>query len=524
VTALRVDRLCAALLAVAIAHAVCAPQAARCETEAQIDAQESPLSAAMQKLFDGGEDSAPLEQANRDYFESLPAAGKAAVEQAVDDEWVTSSEHLGALLSLRLPTDRLEGLMTDACFLCHTDPESQTEETLLSRDAASEHMRLDNLVADSHVRRGLGCAGCHGGDPAEMDHDFPDEWPTSAKQRHEDRRWVAPFCGRCHSDVNFMRAFNPQLPTDQYSKYIESRHGKALTDDPKSGAAECTSCHSVHGILSPRDPRSPVHAKNVPAMCAHCHADKQRMAGVLGRDGKPLPTDQYEQYVSSVHGRKLLEEGETVAPACNDCHGSHASAPAETLSVSQSCRGCHSGIGRLYDGSVHKAVFEKNGWAECGACHGEHAISEAGDSMLGAGPGSVCAGCHAQYATENPVCKQTADYFHEQLTMLSSRYENAMRSEERIAHKGLDNGPLSIELEALADGLREARTVIHAFDRVRFDETTLPPRQSAGRIDELVADAEAELAWRTRGLVLSLVITGLLLVLIRLKLARVERQ
>jgi hypothetical protein len=486
--------------------------------------EAAPLSEGLQQLLSGADAEGPVTEADRAYFEKLAAGGRRLFEDAVRDEWITSTEHLSSLLALRLPTDKLGLLMTNNCFLCHTDPESQSEDTLLGHDADSDHMNVELLEGDIHVREGLSCSGCHGGDPKEMmDHDFPDVWPDSAKQRREDRRWVAPFCGRCHSDVNFMRTYDAQLATDQVSKYMQSRHAKGLEKDPGSGAAECTSCHGVHGILPPRDPRSPVHPKSVPATCASCHADADKMADAYGTDGRPLPTDQYEQYVSSVHGRALLEEGVASAPACNDCHGNHASSPVETLSVSQSCRGCHSGIGILYDGSAHKAVFQKNDWPECGACHGEHAIKETDDAMLGSGPDSVCADCHATYATDNPNCSQTADYFHEQLTQLSNDHVRAETLTEKIAHKGLDIEPLETQLRDLTDGMREARSVIHGFDRARFDETTLPSRAAVARIDELVAEADAEFAWRSKGLFLSLALIAALVILIRIKLAQIER-
>ena len=84
-----------------------------------------------------------------------------------------------------------------------------------------------------------------------------DEWITS-KKRREDRKWVPSFCASCHSDSAFMRQFDPDLPTDQFDKYKESRHGMTLLAGKNPRAAECTSCHGVHGIQGPSSPGSHV--------------------------------------------------------------------------------------------------------------------------------------------------------------------------------------------------------------------------------------------------------------------------
>ena len=69
-------------------------------------------------------------------------------------------------------------------------------------------MNLKEVVEDVHFRRGVSCAGCHGGDPtADLGHDFVKEWPE--KDRQKNRAWVVQFCARCHSDPAIMHEFNP---------------------------------------------------------------------------------------------------------------------------------------------------------------------------------------------------------------------------------------------------------------------------------------------------------------------------
>jgi hypothetical protein len=102
-------------------------------------------------------------------------------------------------------------------MLCHSDSANQSADTLFTVAPATttpvSHMNLKEVVEDVHFRRGLSCAGCHGGDPtADLGHAHVKEWPE--KDRQKNRAWVVQFCVRCHSDPAMMHEFNPSLPTD----------------------------------------------------------------------------------------------------------------------------------------------------------------------------------------------------------------------------------------------------------------------------------------------------------------------
>ena len=335
--------------------------------------------------------------------------------------------------------------MRDNCVVCHTDPATQDPETLFSSDPESTesppHLNLVEFVSDVHFRRGLSCAGCHGGSPDDdtMADEIYERWPE-APERHEDRTWIAGFCARCHADPVFMRRFNPGLPTDQYAKYKESRHGLLLLGEGDSKAAQCVSCHGVHGIRGPRSPRSSVHPQQVPYTCGRCHADADYMRGYLTADGEPLPTDQLESFEPSVHGRALLERGDLGAPACNDCHGNHAAMPPEVSSVSQVCRSCHAGNGELFDGSKHKQAFDENGWPECATCHGNHAVAKTDDSMLSEASDPLCYECHREHAADNPECTRTAEYFHASITALADASQSLGESVHTARREGTRRG------------------------------------------------------------------------------------
>jgi predicted CXXCH cytochrome family protein len=462
----------------------------------------------------------------RAYFDELPRRAKELFETALESELMTEGEHLQALLALDLRPQALELLMEDNCIVCHADP-WQDPAVMFSSDPEANgsppHMNLDDFINDVHFQRGLSCAGCHGGDPLDTVMTDPTyESMPKAPLRHEDRTWIPEFCARCHADPALMRRFNPDLPTDQYAKYRESRHGQKLLGEGDSKAAQCVSCHSAHGIRRPRSPRSTVYAKNVPGTCGACHADAEYMKGYVGRDGEPLPTDQLEDYRTSVHGRALLEKGDIGAPACNDCHGSHAAMPPEVSSVAQVCRTCHTGNGELFDGSRHKKAFDRNNWPECGKCHGNHAVAKPDDSMLSEEDNALCFDCHSRFAKHNEKCQRTARYFHTVITSLNRDTDDLDGRIAHLAERGLDVEPIGATVEQLHDILRQARSRIHAFDRDEFAPVEKEGQSTLEAGWKLVADAEAEYRFRRNGLIISVGIMVFLAVLLWLKIREID--
>lgn len=516
----------ATVIATVIAWMVLLSPTAHADQPPPIPADTTP--AVRELLLATDDDGTPVLAADDlSYFAKLPSHTRALLATAVTDEWITSAAHLREILGLRLSPGNFEIAMADTCLLCHTDAESQSADNLFSRDPeasdSNPRLDLDHFASDVHFRRGLSCAGCHGGDPAEgMDHDFPETWPDTSKKRHEDRKWVPAFCASCHSDSAFMRQFDPDLPTDQFDKYKESRHGMTLLTGKNARAAECTSCHGVHGIQGPNSPESHVYPLNVPATCGACHADAEVMAGVELPDGSPIPTDQYEKYRASVHGRALLEKGDIGAPACNDCHGNHAAMPPEIANVAQVCRTCHANNGALFDGSAHKKAFDANGWPECGACHGAHAVEQLTDDALALEPGGLCVGCHEDHARDNPDCEATAEYFHVSLSRLTQAHAELEHRAETIARRGLDVEPIELALDSLADGLKQSRSAIHAFDRSQFDTTAAPAREAIDHMHELIEQSKADFRYRLAGLLVAAGFILVTIVALWLKLRRIE--
>ena len=343
------------------------------------------------KMFLAAEKNAPVvDDKARARFRALPSHAQELFFAAAKAGALSSPAHLATLLGLDIDDRKVELILGDNCVLCHSNPDLPDEILFKPRGKGDPYAHLDlrEIVSDVHFRGGLMCAGCHGGKPAdaEMSAEIGKRWPAS-DVRHKDRSWIPGFCARCHSSSEFMRSYNPSLPVDQLLKYRTSKHGQLLLGKKDSKAAQCVSCHGVHGIRPPDSTNSLVYRENIPGTCGKCHADAAYMKGYTLDDGKtPIPTDQLEQYRKSIHGLALLGKHDSGSPACNGCHGNHAALPPHTEFVSQVCRNCHAANGNLFDGSPHKKAFLAHGWPECETCHGKHDIAPPTDEMLGDDP------------------------------------------------------------------------------------------------------------------------------------------
>ncbi|MDX1385819.1 MAG: cytochrome c3 family protein, partial [Thermoanaerobaculia bacterium] len=289
-----------------------------------------------------------------------------------------------------------------SCIACHGNVELFGEE-------GAELVR--GFAEGVHAKVGLSCHDCHGGNPdpalaEDVDAAMDPGYGEAPYLGVVARRVQPALCGVCHSDPTFMRRYKPDARVDQEHEYWASQHGLAVRQG-SDRAAVCVDCHGVHGILRPADPDAPVYPTRVAETCARCHADPERMAGVVLADGRPLPVDQYARWSRSVHASSLLERGDLFAPTCNDCHGNHGAVPPGLDSIAFVCGQCHGREAELFRASgkhqafeEHREYLEAAGEDGCAACHEEpepaagvttpHALTE-------------CSSCHRNHAVVRPT-------------------------------------------------------------------------------------------------------------------------
>lgn len=341
---------------------------------------------------------------------------------------------------------------------------------------------------DVHAMAGLTCAACHAGQPI----------PTAPK-----RTQIAPLCAKCHSDATYMRQFDPQVRVDQFAQYVTSVHGQQMAKGEDRVAA-CSDCHGAHGIKRVRDSRSPVAPLNVATTCAHCHADPARMTP-FHRDPTPMA-----DWSASVHATALLKRGDTSAPTCSTCHGSHGAVPPGVSEVANVCSQCHVREADLFKASPKKAIFEAIGQADCLACHSNHRIEPPQDRWIGLQEGAVCATCHD--ASSNGS-KTIADV-RQRLDTLSAAMKTADAVLTRADRAGMLVEDGRAALREAHEQQINAHVLVHAFVAAPFDEVAARGLAAAGRAETSGNEAIQELQYRRRGLgVATVLILGFLVTL-----------
>lgn len=211
-------------------------------------------------------------------------------------------------------------------------------------------------------------------------------------------------CLECHSQLDAPFHVDPA----QYARSIHAQKGIA-----------CANCHGgdpttddMSKAMSPAAGfKGRPDRKQVPTFCARCHADAAYMRGF----NPSLRTDQYAQYLTSVHG-KLLSKGNDKVAVCIDCHGVHDILPPNDphstvypTNVAHTCGACHANAGymkpfkiptnqlALYDTSVHHEALVDRGDLSaptCSTCHGSHGAAPPGVTSVA----NVCSTCHVVQA------------------------------------------------------------------------------------------------------------------------------
>lgn len=387
----------------------------------------------------------------------------------------------------------------NSCVDCHV----KLEDARLSAPAKL----FDN---DVHRGRGLSCNDCHGGDP-NADTSEAAKDPRKGYLGKPRTLDIPAYCGKCHSDADLMKRFNPSLRVDQEKEYNTSVHGQLLKTGEER-VATCISCHTVHGIRAVNDPLSSVYPLNVADTCAQCHGSSDYMGPFK------IPSDQVVKFKTSVHAKALYDRQDLSAPTCNDCHGNHGAAPPGIASVANVCGQCHARQADLFQTSRHKAAFDEQGLAECIACHSNHDIAAPTDQMIGTQQGALCVNCHSNGDKGFAAAGHMRSRIEELIASIDK--SNAILS--LAERKGMEVSKPKFELKGATDALTHARVLIHASSTEELDKVVGPGLDVAGKGYQAGLDALAELSFRRKGLAVSLIFILFLALLVYLKIRQIE--
>ncbi len=353
--------------------------------------------------------------------------------------------------------------MENTCVECHSDLDGAQKEA------------VDSWQLSVHKKAGVFCNDCHGGDPTSYDEAMEESAGFLGKPKKED---IPALCAKCHSDAKRMRVYN--LRTDQHSFYKESVHGQRLLKEKDPKVATCVDCHGNHAVFSKKDPRSPVYRPNIIKTCSKCHSDKNYM------EDYGIPTNQYEGYLASYHGKLLLEKNDPRVPTCSDCHGSHGATPPGTKEVAEVCGYCHSVTAEFYSKSPHSRELGEGKKPRCIDCHGNHRILFPTTAKFTGTGENDCQSCH------NP---NSPPY------LLGAKLGQMLNESEAAIHEGRKQveelrrkGGTGFEISRLADSLDDAKTkwikttaMTHTLNMPELEKRT-------GKITQITQKAREEIS------------------------------
>jgi predicted CXXCH cytochrome family protein len=251
------------------------------------------------------------------------------------------------------------------CVVCHATPGLTMQ--LLSGETISAF--VDARTYSQSVHGGiLQCTACHADISGYPHPEVALSRPSVRDIPFLERTYVT--CGSCHKE--------------EYDQYVGSVHAQALNAG-KSDSAICSDCHGAFDI-APADP-SEVGLALGPAVyaCAACHPE------------------EFEQYKNSVHGKELLQNGNTDVPSCVDCHDAHETRKAKDSAVFRSqslamCTSCHADAKLMIKYGLSTQIL--TGYVA--DFHGMSAmLSTASDSQSPAQ--AVCYDCHGNNAIQSTV-------------------------------------------------------------------------------------------------------------------------
>jgi len=462
-------------------------------------------------------------------------------------------------------------IAADQCRTCH--------EALGDKESAG-------FKHDVHAAKGMSCVDCHGGNSqaTEMEQGMDSSAGFRGVPKGDD---ISRTCASCHSSPERMKRYGSTLPTNQWEMLQASVHGK-LSVSGGEHIAQCITCHGVHGIVSVKNPASPVYPLNVVKTCATCHSN----AAFMREYNPALPVDQVEKYRTSVHGT-LNAKGDPHPAACASCHGSHdirsakdAKSPVYAVNLPATCAKCHSDATYMksyniptdqfskFEKSVHgKALLEKHDVAApaCNDCHGNHAATPPGVESVS----KVCGTCHAlnadlfsasphkkvfdekklpecetchgnhqivaatdqllgvgpdavcskcHHESENPKGFVVARTMRQLIDSLEAGEANASSLIKEAEQKGMEVSEASFKLRDAHQARLQSRTAVHSFNENKFREVVGGGLTVTAIVAEDGRHAIDEYYFRRWGLGVATIIISIVVVSLYFIIRRIEEK
>jgi hypothetical protein len=220
-----------------------------------------------------------------------------------------------------------------------------------------------------------------------------------------------------------------------------------------------------------------------------------------------VPTNQYEDYLKSVHWEELSKRGDLSAPTCATCHGNHGAKPLDVSSVAAICGSCHALEEQRFEKSPHQAAFAAMNVGTCVVCHSNHAVLRTSDQAL-SGSNAVCGQCHSADSAGGKAAVEMAD-------LIGNLRDRLKQADEILALAQSDGMEVSEAIARQAEArqnLVKARSEVHAFDVVAVAAPVKAGMALAAQDYRAGQDALHERNVRREGLGISLFGVGITVV------------
>jgi predicted CXXCH cytochrome family protein len=299
-----------------------------------------------------------------------------------------------------------------ACLGCHS---MEQHKTLGNGEKLS--LKINPVEIEHSVHGIIGCSACHG----FTANDHP---KRTFKSRKEYSALAARRCTTCHAPRdNIIHAkIVGKDPSKTTCIDCHGAHSIRRVSELSKGNQYCLTCHkweiSKRYLDGSKETvqvqeshlKESVH-KNL--SCVDCHVrvyselhpvrefkNRRDLSLVLAENCKRCHFDKYTRTLDGMHF-KAASEGNTKAPICTDCHGTHAiaSAQKDKLANSKKCEQCHSDIYAIYAKSVHGTALIKEHIEDvpiCSDCHKAHDNAGPHTTNFRITVPQICAGCHGQ--------------------------------------------------------------------------------------------------------------------------------
>ena len=312
-----------------------------------------------------------------------------------------------------------------ACLSCHARHGLMV--TFQNNDFIEAYVDADKFRGSVH--HALPCSACHA-DFGEGRHPR-----RSFRSRSQYQTKAALVCRRCHADKQLRGSGVHAVLLEQERKgaavVCTTCHGshaiKAVTKAAEHPDEEtyCMKCHGSSVSMSFRNGEaldatislSTLHASVHDRLsCSDCHfgftSEEHPKRSFATRRDYTLASsdncrrchfDKYTKTMESIH-YTMLSQGNTAAPVCIDCHGSHGVSRVDREQralIARRCQHCHAEIFATYANSVHgSALLNENNQdvPVCTDCHRAHTIEDPRTLNYREQIPEMCSNCHGNGA------------------------------------------------------------------------------------------------------------------------------